>query len=123
MSAIGGGITITTTTGTFIQADLPWMFGFIVSGVRPMSEKTSLKGNVIRQAGTKSRTSAVVPYDAWVNQAQADNVALIDAAGSTCYLSDGKSLFEAQIDSSVGNDIRAGKKHVTIEFRVVREIL
>ena len=123
MSGIGGGITITTTGAAPTRADLPWLPGFVVSGSRPVSEKISLAGTVIRQAGAKSKTSAVVQYSAWVPESQAANVETIDAAGSTCYLSDGKHLYESQIDATVGNDVRAGKRWVEIEFRIVREIL
>ena len=125
MPAIGGGITITTPQGatTFYQADLPWSADWRIETVRPSSERTSLAGTVIRQSAGKSITSGNASYDGLVPTAQADNVKSIDDNESTCILSDGSGIYEAEIDATVYPTIRSGRKRVVISFRVVREIL
>lgn len=115
-------ITVVPTSGTFRQAELPWVTGFQWTSERPVSEEISLSGAVIRQSGAKADSMKTASYEGWVPRAHADILRRIDEAVSTVVISDGLNVYVAQMAASVNDTVRNGKKQVTATFRVVRTI-
>lgn len=120
MPIIGGAITVHKATYT---ASLPWDPGFIIKLTRPTAERQSLAGTVIRQSGTKNVSTGTASYSGLVASTQAENLRTIDKNYATCFVSDGINVYEAEIDCSISEQIVAGKKAVTMEVKIVREVV
>lgn len=118
-------ITITSTNSatTFRTCVLPWVKGFVIKRVRPSAEEMSLAGTMIRQSSGKVISTGTVNYSELVPTAQADILKLIDDADSTCLLSDGEHVYEAEIDAVVYPNEKAGRKRVEASFKIVREVI
>jgi hypothetical protein len=77
---------------------------------------------MIHQYAAKSVTVAAPKVSQIIDEAQADILDAIDAAGGTCYLCDGERLFLATIDAKTSGSTALHKKNVEIEFRIIREV-
>lgn len=118
-------ITITSvgSATTFRTCVLPWVKDFVIKRVRPSAEEQSLAGSVIRQSGDKYISTGNISYSEIVLTAQADILKLIDDNDSTCFLSDGEHVYEAEIDAVVYPNEKAGRKRVEATFKIIREVI
>jgi hypothetical protein len=118
---VGGGIVVSTTTGSS-QADLPAIAGWTIQTTRSTAAEVSLAGSVIRQSAQKSITTGTATYSGMVNSTQAGYLQTIDNANTTVILSDGSNVYEAIMDVNVGLAVKAGKRQVDASFVIVRRI-
>jgi hypothetical protein len=116
-------VSSTNAAATFRVAVLPWTKDFVIKRIRPSSEEMSLAGTMIRQSADKDISTGTIQYSEMVITADADRLKLIDDNESTCFLSDGEHVYEAEIDATVYPNEKGGRKKVEATFRIVREVI
>ena len=77
---------------------------------------------MIHQFAAKTTSASAPKVSQEIAKDQADIIEAIDAAGGTCYLSDGERLFLSTIDARISGSQAVNKRFAEIDFRIVREV-